>query len=55
MTNNEEKEMKIKFDEIVNKELIIVNLFNSLYQNTIKNTIGNSKLKKMKNSLYFNY
>jgi hypothetical protein len=24
--------MKMKFDEIVNKELTIVNLFNSLYQ-----------------------
>ena len=36
ITNNEEKEMKIKFDEIVNKELTIVNLFNSLYQDCYK-------------------
>ena len=32
ITKNEENEMKNKFDEIVNKELTIVDLFNLLYQ-----------------------
>ena len=39
ITNNEKNEMKIKFDEIVNKELTIVNMFNSLYQNYYKEYI----------------
>lgn len=53
MTNNEEKEMKIKFDEIVNKELTIVNLFNSLYQDCYKEYYREFNIKEDEKFIIF--
>ena len=52
-TKIEENEMKIKFDEIVNKELTIVDLFNSVYQDCYQEYYREFKIEEDEKFIIF--